>query len=1369
MREHLTCLFPLFTDIRMKVKPNNAIMWFLSILLLVQSMLTVFFSSQPTLMVDFSENQNPGIHTLLVFLFVSWFDSATFSLFDSGILLLVQIILFILIYVALRKKRFGFYTSVIHLKLIYYSILIITYGISVPLYFRVSLSLDYLILNPGAVGIFSLILVLITFFFHFIIIYIQSVFLDQFDFIPESTFSLYEGKSSPLFRLIHFLSILSCYITPIIPNIDVRQGVAFLTLAIAVIGFYFRVLPCPHFSILGQFLDTSFLWFTAPILIIKSFLGKFKNYLIAIFFGLEIIYFLVLYMIRKQISKRSIEIFNIFANCHVSSSTFSSSGISPHNYVTVIRSYALTIADPNVFEQFRQMQQLFDKRASIQIEIIRFLGLFPSKRSQMLEEIQNTTSKNLYNRFMLHLFSEKLTALTMNSTEADRSAAFDLYTAYTTKMCKYWKCRYRKQKMKSFTNGMVAITLRMELKHEIKVLLEKYPFDPKVRKMYVNFLIIASGDTEEIKNQQSILHELEGNSPSITDPMLHNVSSFNPRILRYLTKSERETCSCITTIRVKSPPTFAINSGNENENKNEIVRSLEKPPRSCLITTVIPHIYMAILLIVFTSLLIEYEYKSSVISERTFEVNNLTIDRFYIGSATFFLPFTNIRQLIQNEVNLDSDFQFLPSQMTDSQCCNYFIDLEEKEREYFSNNPSLVDFSAYCVSSSIELYLKNEEKTLCDLAQSLNEDPSYETKYQFKTMISALSNTSNQIQLELRNFTKRDRFVWLLILFFVGFIITSFIEFIGFYVYLNSQMSEFYHFFAFLGSDERKDLIEEGRAEDSWEILKDRNSRSPTFSEVSVRIRNISYVMKPNFFFDLSSWVCLLILLFDIAVPHLIRVESQSKNHKKFDDTYTMVQYVIYLMMNITSSILGDPLDVNLCRLLAHNLTVSGHPISYQYANYSIPGIGPIQKMASHVTVSYLVERYLNGSLSNSDIEDIFVPSLFDFARYSVIEVFVKEANTREIFHKEAVISFSLAIFIIIIIFLISGVMHFKEINSSISKLFIFPKSYFEADIVNKQNHSSNDDDNELNLKKNLEQIPDNLLVITIITDTKKIYSVSDNSINIISKQSSLLINTNFFDLFSPTPDNDPNFLILKSSDKKKCKVFKVKIIEKGQITHYLLLDDSSKVLSSLPNVTPALQLSNFMTPFFAEQFASENVRSVLLNDSFFIFIKIKVIGVDINTIESVYASFFAQLTKSFSNVKCIKVDGSLIELAISNTPSVLTALFLMRDIFNNPKSSVGIHSVFIDHIEEARFTLNTTDEPCVICENKEIENDETILYKIDFNNIALNVSLASQLPDELKSVKFRNVPVDFACQNFTSVISYSFNEFLDLMARSYI
>ena len=33
--------------------------------------------------------------------------------------------------------------------------------------------------------------------------------------------------------------------------------------------------------------------------------------------------------------------------------------------------------------------------------------------------------------------------------------------------------------------------------------------------------------------------------------------------------------------------------------------------------------------------------------------------------------------------------------------------------------------------------------------------------------------------------------------------------------------------------------------------------------------------------------------------------------------------------------------------------------------------------------------------------------------------------------------------------------------------------------------------------------------------------------------------------------------------------------------------------------------------------------------------------------------------------------------------------------------------------------------------QNKEIENDETILYKIDFNNIALNLSLASQLPDQ--------------------------------------
>ena len=307
-REYLTFFFPLFTDIRMKARPNNAIMWFLSILLLFQTILSAFFSNKPTEMIDFNENRDPGVHTLLVFLYVSWYDSTTFSLFDSGVLLLFQLILFALIYTAAKKKSYGFYVSVIHLNLISHMIVIITYSTAVPLYFRVALSLDYLISNHNITGVMSLILVLLTSFFHLMIIYIQSVFLDQFDFIPETTFSLYEGKSSPFFRGTHFLSVLSCFITPIISNIDVQQGVSFLSLVISIFGLYFRVLPCPHFSILGQFMDTSFLFFTPPILIIKSFLGKFENYLIIVFFALEILYFAILYMIRKQIRKKSIEI-----------------------------------------------------------------------------------------------------------------------------------------------------------------------------------------------------------------------------------------------------------------------------------------------------------------------------------------------------------------------------------------------------------------------------------------------------------------------------------------------------------------------------------------------------------------------------------------------------------------------------------------------------------------------------------------------------------------------------------------------------------------------------------------------------------------------------------------------------------------------------------------------------------------------------------------------------------------------------------------------------------------------------------------------------------------------------------------------------
>lgn len=1342
LREFLSRLFPIFTEIRLTVKPNQCYIWFFTIFLLIQNTFTSFFSDRPSVLINSNEQKAPGVFTLLTFLFIPWYDYSNFILFDVFLILFLQIFLLISLCIAVHKKNLGIFISHFHLTTLYYLILLLALVLSVPLYFRLAHSLDQIVLNQNLTSIFAFVITFICIIIHFFVVYLKSIFLDQFDFIPESTFSLYEGKSSVLYEFIHFLSILSCFVTPFIENVSVRQGIASLALVIAVIGFYFRILPCPHFSIIGQFFDASFIFFISPLLILRSILDSFQNFMILVYFLFLILCFLILYIMRKQVTKRSIAMFNIFANIDVNTETFSTDaiGISPHNYVTVIRFYALNISDPTVFEKFRQMQQLFNrnKSASIQIEVFRFLALFPSKRHQILREIEQTNSNSLYNRFMLHLFYVKLTGLTSRSSKSDRLMSIDLFSSYSHYLIKYWKSRVEKKKIDAFINGLNAAIVRNELKREIKMLLIEFPFDPKIRKMYINFLSIANGDSEKIRNQIKILDGIKQKAFRIPDPLLHRITSFNPRILRYLSKSERETSSCLATVEKSM-----------NEQTDHSIDNLTKPRKIHLVTSFLPFLYQALVIFLLTALMIRYEKNASIISDKTFEVSNLTIDKYFISSATFFVYFADMRTMTNESFDLSDDVS----------CCNYLIQLGLNEKQYFIDNPSLLPFSEYGTLSSIEFYVRKSNFTICEIVEYMNNHPTTELSYQFNETIDALTNTLHQIYLEMKNFTNRDIFILVILMYFIGFVLFSFLFGFGFYIVLNSKMSDLSQYFPILSSKERRDLIQNGEALKSWNLFNESNRfdamniNSPRFGEMNMNsAKKVNYNGLKSFTaWYLNFWFDLFFVLIIITVPHILRDQLQSESHNQFQHTYELSKNVIYLVSNITNSILGHEIDIKLLQKGIIDLKNSANAISYQFANKTISVPSSLQFTES-ATMASLVDLYLTNSLSDGLIESLFVPNLFEFSRFAVIDVFVTESNRREIFHTEAVISFSLMVFILIIILIANGYDESRKINKSISKLFIFPQF-----LTQNQDQNSN---------SGLD-MPENLLIITVITQTMKIYSVSENSTSLINRNPSSLINSNFFDLFQ-FDSNNSEYLLFNFNEKKTKSFQLKKKIEQGQITHYLLLEDSNKVLSNLPNVSVSTQLSNFMTSFFADQFSSENVDSIILTNSFFLFIKIKTTNIDINTIESAYSTFYNQLTKSYPNVKCLNVDGSIIELAISNSSSCLIPLLFLKDILNNKKLVVGINSIFVDFIDEVRYELNCVDEPCVVCNNETISFNEKIVLRLISDTFAISPQLLEQLPNISNQFTLQNFDVDLHHRQ-TECAVISFSQFLNIMNQSLI
>jgi hypothetical protein len=356
--------------------------------------------------------------------------------------------------------------------------------------------------------------------FECFIVFLNSVFLEPFTFFPDSICSLYEGKSSLMTFVLSTICSVFSFLDSLLVNVPLRLALTLALVAVSVIGVYHRILPFPHVSIIGQYFNTSTI-ICAPLMLFWHFLFDSIGSLLLAFFATHILYLIILVVTRRQLERRLIEMFNVMTNRSDSKSVFSAiGGISPHNYVTVIRSYVAKIADPEAFEQFCQLQMQIQRRASIQIEIVRFLGIFPSRRERLIREIDLVPSKSLYNRFMLALLRSLLQDLVADSTESDRRDAQALFEDYVTVMSDFWYSRICSASLCALAFGRRAVFLLAELDSEFRALLLRFPFDGEVRRLYTEYLCLTTGDHDSIRAQKNIREELLRDRIRVTDPLL---------------------------------------------------------------------------------------------------------------------------------------------------------------------------------------------------------------------------------------------------------------------------------------------------------------------------------------------------------------------------------------------------------------------------------------------------------------------------------------------------------------------------------------------------------------------------------------------------------------------------------------------------------------------------------------------------------------------------------------------------------------------------------------------------------------------------------------------------------------------------------
>ena len=1139
-----------------------------------------------------------------------------------------------------------------------------------------------------------------------------------------------------------------CLTMKIIPSSTVQLSLSFLLLVFVFVSFYLRVLPCPHSSLLGQFVDSS-PWVNLAITVIaRSAIQHYEPYLVVIYAAGNVLYLGILVIIRRQINRRSIDMFNVFTNRDVSNSTFSESrGVSPHNYVTVIRTYGRLIGNPTVFERFLQMQMQMGKRASIQIEVIRFLALFPSKRQEMLQEIEDTVSKNLHNRFILYMFKERLTGLVGETPHEERAGIEKLYQLYVSSLEDYWTARDKDHKWKSLTNGLKCVNLLYELRNEFKYLLWKYPFDEQIRKLYVEFLILVDGDLEKIKNQKNIIGELMKDHRNITDPLLHAILPLNPRVFRFLNQDEQKICVKVTTA-FKTRDIGPIAQSNKSKTP---FASLSRAGPVNNWWTILKLCYIGAVVVSFCALVVEQEYKASQISDETYETNNHTMNQFYLTCTSFLYPFVVLNQPVQS--------------LTDeSSCRSYIFGMQMMLNKYLKSTPEMDEVVPYLVEAYTEFYTSQDESA-CTFVDLVANTPFKQVNTAFELSFSALNATRNRIRVEVNNFAHEVRLTYVIAMCLLGMVFFAVFQTVCWLVVFTQRNSRYKQYFEYLSSARRVSLLREKKATESWNLLANFcNGESQvsvqesqtSFEEPSDQIELTdfdvpTYTKKVGFPWVrvvsfIASWIFGAILLCELIVPYYFTRDSQTEFHESFDITAKLTNQVIELYKDMCAIILGADQPTDQVFRIVHDIETSGHAIAERF-NESISITG-----TRTTNMSALIATFLSGEMVWEDVETVFLPNLFLFAEDVVVDIFVNEANTRELFHLTAVISYMVVTCLLIFLAFSGKVEKYSKFGNFAGGLFLFPSNFVDA--------IAPDTDDEL-LKGKL--LPEHLLLVTTIAETGRIYSVSENSSRIIHKPCNSMIDTNFFDHFSHNKDHNPDFLVLKSNDKKKELLFRVKKFERGQMVQYLLMNDSSSVLVASNTESLTSQFANFMTPYFAEQCSSGLLTSLSMNKYLFVFLSLRH-DLPLAAVESFFSAL-NQLCRSYQSIRVIKIINYVTVLALpADSSSIASSLFALRDMFTAKNIDTAIGGTIIEFFPEVHMKINSTDEPYVDWDDKILSDFEIDVFFVPPGYVFLGHKFVKRLPRQFSGGAPVS-PSEFPSKHATGMLCFAIQDLLGMIS----
>ena len=1271
-------------------------------------------------------------------------------------------------------------------------------------YFRLAYCVEFLG-NTGTTAFawMTFVMQLLNVIITFLHIGLASIFLDPIAFTAYSVFDVYDGKTQLVLTFCQFLSCGACHLYNMISVNIVQWLVAVLLLVCCVMIFYLRVMITVHTSLFGQYVEIAPLFSIPFVLLVMSFNLEELWVCLLVIIGVHLVCVMALMINRRTIVKESQAIGRVFLEKDMEDGEErEAADFVSGNSISILRVLARETADPRIFDSFAT-QSKFENRASRMIEIVRFLGVFPSRRMAMLKVLMKLRSSSNYSRFTIYLFAKILRSLVKSSDEKHKANLDDVQKNYIMHHHGYWKARKDGQFFRAFREGCATCYFYIELRAEIHSLLRRFPFDPTLYHRYTDFLLSANADYDGVCRCMDIVNGLEGNRSPVSDPFLHEAVRFNPLILKYCNESESKSYMCSgSSMTNTTKPQIPI-----PDRKQPMIAHITKSTRCVpcfpFLCFLLPALFLCALIYAWLPHTNEVHAKTVDISLMAEDV----LDAYTATASAIFYPFG---LHYQGAV----DFNVT----TEPECIREFNNAMVKIPEFFGYMPQIEDLSLLFLNLSIPFM--HHTLSLCqDACSALRGMPPYFYDLPIEQMeltresMTVFLNGLEALETSLRNDNKfKGYLLWsFLFFFFFVFVMAAILC-----VQLNRIMKNEKEAINFLSSDKRSSLLLMERSEEAWECLNEflqdsangtscltglntpvgtshdtpetcdtMSSLTHTYSrsltiksspgdsdsgdgstsfELSELDHNETELVTPAVYSVVAhsklAWINSLLLLFGpsllmvliicyMYIPVDAWITGIGEELHQSVDVHTQVSACLTLLEATYNDLMNWRSSVDQWKEADQIIQMYNNPVKQLYNE-------PKCRYLLGVTCSSIsdaVQGLISGKADRATKLFVYLPAIVDFCK-DIIEKYMIEdmRNQQANEFSDAIAFFIDTIFAVLFVLYLGFYVHI-DITEGFNSLFHFPTHFLRKNQTN----------NQLQSRSDSVVFPSAVVSVTSSVDTDVIYSVSDNVETLINRSPITLIGTKLSDAF-PIVDGQDDIREHLMPDRVTKKHFRCSTTVKRGFQTTLMIAFANQA-PNRPNYSQgslAEKLINFIPPYFARNFEEGDVSNHEFTDALLILVRFHV---DL-TRQQIEPFFHAINTgvMNYTSIKVIKADGGLIICSTIRQMNPLVGFAFVKDLLNSVRNAeTVIHSIHMEFVEHYSIAIDDGNEPFLSIELEGLPRLEQTVYALYREQVSVSPAFLSLVPIEKWRTSLRTIEIG---GNEKELIITSFGEFAALVSE---